>query len=78
MMNHPKIKMFLYKEDLIREFNLSKITGKDVNIMKDIIRKRLRRFGIGTNTADFDFDVKVRLTEIKGEENGRRLKDFTG
>ena len=78
MMYHPKIKMFLYKEDLISEIDLQKITGKDVHVMKDIIRKRLRRFGIGTNNADFEFDVKVRLTEIKGEEDGRRLKDFTG
>jgi len=77
-MKHPRIKMFLYREDLISEFNLSKITGKDVSIMKEILRKRLRRFGIGVNNADFEFDIKVRLTEIRSEEDGRRLKDFTG
>ena len=46
--------------------------------MKEILRKRLRRFGIGVNNADFEFDIKVRLTEIRSEEDGRRLKDFTG
>lgn len=77
VVSYPEIKMFCYGNDEVKEVILSKVTGKDVSVMKELIRKRLRRFGIGTTDADFDFDIKVRLTEIKGEENGRRLKAFT-